>query len=190
MPLRVIEGVVADGNLQESKGPAGVLAVNSRNVAGRLSLTAVDDIRVLCRPGTLRCCNCGLVVTEDMKLPVRDPHDPIAPLRPGVESRDYVRIPLDYDELRNPTFEYTDYVACTPPCALRSMYDNPDLTRTHVPHIFAIMMAQRHRIDEPTNAAPPTDALAYLYKTSVSSAAIGLTASSFYWLLSHIVLIG
>ena len=160
--VREVVGVGKDVNLQTSRGPAGLTAVNSRCVALRLSSAATDDIQKLCQRGVLRCCNCGLAVDESMQLPVRDAHDPIAPLK-----RDYVRIPLDFDELRTRTvdvttssFEYSDYVSCTPPCALRFMYNSPDFVTSHVPDLFAMMMWLRHRINEPVNAAPSSDTLA------------------------------
>jgi hypothetical protein len=210
---RVVEGMREDVNLQESKGLAGLYAVNSRCVAKRLSINATDDIQILSCKGCLRCCNCGLAIDETMKLPVRDPHDPIA----QTQARDYVRIPLDFDELRTRTsvnatdnaasFEYSDYVACTPPCALRFMYESPDFVSSHVPDLFAKMMWLRHRINEPVNAAPTADCLSYLYRwrltnvnnanhtnhtnhTNGSTKEIGLGSAAFYWLLGTLNVIG
>jgi hypothetical protein len=208
--VREVTGLRGDVNLQESVGPAGVSAVNSRCVAARLSVSATDDIAQISAKGVLRCCNCGLAVDESMKLPVRDPHDPIAP-----DGRDYVRIPLDFDELRGPSFEYSDYIACTPPCALSHMYDSPDFITSHVADIFPTMMWIRHRIDEPVNRAPPADCLNYLYRwtklapvitagstsdpaglradgrssgsgmSTGGGTGIGLSAASFFWILAN-----
>lgn len=175
-------------NVQTAVGPGGVSAASSRCVAARLMNSATDDIAKLTAPGVLRCCNCGLSISEDMKLPVRDRFDPI-----DINS-DYVRVPLDYEEVRNPSFELSDFCACTPGCALRYMYDSPDFITSHVPHLFALMMWHRHRMDEPVTAAPPADALQYLYRTkknlNSNQQLPGLSAGSFYWLLSRTDVIG
>jgi hypothetical protein len=187
---------------QVSVGPAGVAAVNSRNVAARLALTASDSVTRLCARGRLRCCNCGLLVDDSMKLPLRDPRE-VADLRgagTGGVVADYVRVPLEWDdELQRGV--YSDFVACTPPCALRFMYDSPNFTTSRVPHTFHLMMWNRHRQDEPVNAAPPAEGLSYLHETrrlDGEAAAlrepqrprVGLSAGSFYWLLSRLGLIG
>jgi hypothetical protein len=200
---RVFEGIYRDVNLQEGLNGMGK---NSRIVADRLSKPeggATEDVQQLCQPGSVRCVNCGFLIDEKMKLPVYDTTDPISPMKKDISGavvpgRDYVRIPLAWDE---PHFEYSTYVACTPPCALRFMYDCPDFARSHVPHIFGIMMHQRHRITEPTNAAPPVECLFYMhtsktgklqvpkpFKTSTQD--VGLHVQSFYWLLSQVQLIG
>lgn len=113
---------------------------------------------------------------------------------------DYVRVVLHYDELATPSFEYSSFVACTAPCALRFAYDHPLFQPSQVPHLHANMMWERHRIDEPTIAAPSSDCLAYLNRVvripdQVASAAKpsalvnnvggGLGARSFYRLLAR-----
>lgn len=170
-------------NIQEEMGPSGVTAASSRVVSARLAHTASDEIAVLCKRGTLRCCNCGLAVTKEMMLPLRDAQDPFwIPTKPASEQCDYVRVPFAFNELCNPSFEYSDYVACTPQCSLGSMYDNPNLMQSHVPHLFAMMMWKRHRQEEPVNAAPGADCLSYVCKS-------GISARSFYWILSRLHLI-
>jgi hypothetical protein len=80
-----------------------------------------------------------------------------------VWGRDWVRVPLEYDlERTGSPLELSDFVACTPPCALRYMYDSPVFPQARVPLLMAQMMWHRHRVEEPTNAAPPANALAYL----------------------------
>ena len=194
-PKQFIVGdyVHIDVNLREYPGPSGVLATSSRIVSVRASTESRDDISLLTKP-CLRCCNCGFAVTENMKLPIRDLHDPIVPQQykgQGIFTRDYVRVPLDFDELRNPSFEYSDYVACTPSCALKYMYDDATLRPSHVPHLFAMMMWMRHRHDEPVNAAPSVDCLSYMYRTSLTPiTTTGLSVASFYYLLSNLNFIG
>lgn len=178
---------LADGVRAESVGPAGVKATHSRLVALRASDTASDNIHVLQQPGTLRCCNCGLAVTDDMKLPVFDPHDPILARDKHIKKRwDYVRVVLAYDELQTPSFEYSSFVACTPPCALRYAQDHPDFLPSNVPFLLHTMMWERHRIDEPVVPAPSGDCLRYLNQRDGE----GLNARSFYQLLANVVLIG
>jgi hypothetical protein len=184
-----------DVNLQETLGAAGVKAVNSRHVAARLSSAAaasqVDEKKDLFAIGCLRCCNCGFPVNDSLKLPVYDLHDPISPARKTddgvlVPGRDYVRIPLDWDELRNPSFEYAPYVACTVPCGLRHMYDSTHFRPAHVPHLYHIMLSLRHRIDEPAVPAPCPQTLEYVNGDRKR----GLSRASFYALLSNINLLG
>ncbi len=165
-------GVLGSDRLGREVGPGGVEANHSRVVAGRLAETASDDIALLSQPGVLRCCNCGLAVTPAMRLPVFDPHDPVlgpdgtASVRENGWRLDYVRVVLEYDELRTPSFEYSGFVACTAPCALRFAYNHPSFQPSQVPHMHANMMWERHRIDEPTVAAPCSDCLAYVHRST------------------------
>lgn len=129
----------------------------------------------------------------------------------GARRLDYVRVVLEYDELRTPSFEYSSFVACTAPCALRFAYNHPSFQPSQVPHMHANMMWERHRIDEPTVAAPSGDCLAYINRvqslraspgdptqpakgasptTGRAKRADGLSARSFYQLLANVSLQG
>jgi hypothetical protein len=161
-----VKAAQSSDRLARACGPGGIEANHSRIIAERASETATDDIYILSQPGVLRCCNCGLAVTKAMMLPVFDPYDAILgsqnPTSKGQERLDYVRVVFEYDELRTPTTEFSPFVACTPPCALRFSYDHSSFIPSQVPHLHAIMMWERHHIDEPTVAAPSGDCLAYV----------------------------
>lgn len=206
-------GANAD-RLGKATGPGAVEANHARVIAARSAETASDDIRLLSQPGVLRCCNCGLAVTAAMRLPVYDPQDAI--LRPAPnpsatadakaasdkgardkgkgEMLDYVRVVLEYDELRTPSFEYSQFVACTPPCALAFAYDHPSFQPSQVPHMHANMMWERHRVDEPTVKAPSAESLAYINSWhslgGTTRAPRGLSAKAFYRLLADVKLQG
>jgi hypothetical protein len=159
-------------NVQPRMGPMKVTANSWRPVAeaaaerakgGKDSDGLEEEKRALASVGP-RCCNCGLVAESVMRLPVYDPQDSVVPAastRPE-ERHDWVRIPLELEMAGARRFTLSDYVACTPACALRFMYDSTGFRPTHAVDLFHRMMRDRHRVDEPVNCAPPADALRYV----------------------------
>jgi hypothetical protein len=154
-------------NVQPRIGPARVTANSWRPVAEAAAERAktTDDVKRCLSTSTYpRCCNCGLLADPSMRLPVRDAQDPVVPAattKPD-DRHDWIRIPLGVETAGKRRFTLSDYVACTPACGLRYMYDSTAFRPTHAVDIFHRMLRDRHYVDEPVNAAPPADALAYV----------------------------
>ncbi len=162
-------------NVQPRMGPMKVAANSWRPVAeaaaerakGGGTADGLDEEKralTLINASGPRCCNCGLVAESVMRLPVYDPQDSVVPAastRPE-DRHDWVRIPLELEMAGARRFTLSDYVACTPACALRFMYDSTGFRPTHAVDLFHRMMRDRHRVDEPVNCAPPADALRYV----------------------------
>lgn len=144
-----------------SKGPKGWNAKSVRQVHAEKSKCPTDEEDLLWagRNG-VHCSHCGFSMTEDDKIVLFNKNDPRGKVV------DFVRIPVYFDLQENPIYEDSDFVFCSPPCALGYMYDRPDMgTKTAVPDRFAHYMHVRYGITEPVVRAPSNVLLQYLWKT-------------------------
>jgi hypothetical protein len=159
-----------NSRIKSVAGPKGVFANTWRHNCDPLIKRNVVTNNHL-KNEQIRCCGCGFSIPEELKLPVFNEKEQ----KEQKEEFDYVRIPL-YDKL-------SSFVFCTPACGLQYYYKIKTITQTHGVDDFHALMWKRHHLDEPVNAAPSAEALAYVVPN-------GLSHTSFYILLSQISLIG
>jgi len=103
-----------------------------------------------------RCCRCGFDVV--CKLALVEPNGLVSDTL-----KDYVRVSFNFNsETDHSTL--SDFVACSPGCALGYMFDHSAFQLSRVQYLIGIMMMQRHGIREAYSQSPPAKSLAYLYE--------------------------
>lgn len=110
----------------------------------------------------LKCANCGLAVTEDHKLPVRDEYDPFVGHLSAKIRCDWIRIPKSQNKMLQ-TFDYFDLVACTPGCVLSFLLDGTTVSPSMTPALVNFSINQRHGINISPCRAPNKAAFAYTH---------------------------